>query len=268
MGLSHRTARANLDALVAAGVLDREPGAGSRAAGFQLRAALDRWRVPWAVPVELVEFRARREGWVVPVPDLVRAPGSAQEGFFVRARGSAQAEILCALPGARKSRNFVRAPGSAQEPPPLYLGGPEPVFSASDSLSERERAWATVEAADLAAAITARGNGAPDPRSVLGPRVEAIARAVPIEESRRRLGTAPAHYGPPMLVGWLELAPRAPSGSPATILDDLPPRPRPEPEPDAGPALSREQIAERMGRWRRERTAATNGDHERIEAAL
>lgn len=260
LGVSQWRARVVMAQLVDARALDLDRGAGSRPDGYRLRAALREWRVPWRIDPQLVDIRLEENDWFALIPEpveaFVRAPERAGDGDFERAARRAHKKIEGARPGARESEIFVRAARRAHKSAPLSLGGSlNPNGSNSNSLSERERGWATVEAAELAAAITARGNGAPYPRTDLGPRIEAIARTIGVEEARRRLAGAPANLGPPLLVRWIENAAPAPNGAHGAHAHPAPSVY--EPPPEVEPVLDRATLLERI---RGRKGVAVNGE--------
>lgn len=262
LGVSQWRTRAIMAALVEARVLEHDAGAGRRPEGYRMRGALREWRVPWRIDPQLVEIRLLEGGWLVWAPTPVeRAAKPAPNGLVERAAKPAHRKLLGARPSLPTTNSLERAPGRALYGAPLSLGASlTPDGSNSNSLSERERGeWSTNEASELAAAITARGNGSPDPRSALGPRVEQLARAMSVDETRRRLAGAPANYGPPMLVRWLENSEFSKSEN-SPKQETRPPAPSVyEPPPDVEPALDRSELLDRI------RARKTNGDHAIME---
>lgn len=250
MGISERTVRLLLRQLVAARVLEHDPGAGSRPAGYRLNAALDKWRdVPWAVAPELVDFRARKNGWIVERPDpvVVRGSRTAEEGLFVRGSRTAEEEFLSAALGPRESDSFVRGSRTADKSARSVIGAlPDSELRASDSLeqqseSESESDWSPT-AGEINALIGARGLGEIGRRTKYAPRLEGVARRMTIDEAARRLASAPAHFGAPLCVDWLEKSPPAPAPRvPVEPLWQVPP------EPEPGAALDHEEILARLG---------------------
>lgn len=115
MGASMRTTRRVLDELADDGVLMIVvPGAGSRGAIYEIDPSVSRWRVPWAIEIELVELRLARLSERLPDANtgLVRVPGRAQRPI---ARAPWRAPIDdCARPGARADSWLERAPGGRQ----------------------------------------------------------------------------------------------------------------------------------------------------------
>lgn len=250
LGVSIRHVHVLFTQLVAAGVLERRLGAGSRGDAWRIRGDVARWAVLWPIrrDVDHVRLILAELGCVIdvelvtPAP-IARASIGTREARFARAlMGTRGPSISRASSGTREGFG-LRAPMEARAIASSSWAGAE--GGDGTHQGETKKKSGTDHYVDAMAAVVYRLTGCPVFGRARG-RVAALEGQLSLERAEQALTALPAGAKWPVVIETLEHEARSPgrtNGHRATAPD---PPPVPLPDPEERPAV-RSMLAELRG---------------------